>query len=238
MTSSVPEIILGFEKKNKLSFKNKDLLLQALTHSSFAKRKGLSKSLPYNERLEFFGDAVLKLIVSDYLFKKFPNYQEGKLTTIRAYIISDSVLAQLAQQINIGSYLRLSYGEKNSGGATRKSILANAFEAFLGAYFLDQGLETTQTFLQNLLRKNESSLQLFETRDYKTKLQEFLQKKKEALPTYQLCKEIGKKHDVTFQVKLSIKIGSETQHATGLGRSKKEAEQDAAKTILTQLSLL
>ena len=123
-------------------FNNKQYLLEALTHRSIV--RGKQKELPHNERLEFFGDSVLKLIISEYLFHKYPKYDEGELSKIRSKLISDRFMVEIAKEIQLGDFIQLSFGEKKSGGQSRDSILANAMEALLGACYLDQGLDATK----------------------------------------------------------------------------------------------
>jgi len=225
--------MIDFELKTQLRFKNKTLLTQALTHSSYAKFKqhhGLD-----NERLEFFGDAVLKLIVSEYLFNLFPNANEGRLTQIRAQIVSDKNLALLAQHIDLGDFLLFSHGEKKSGGNTKISNLANAFEALLGAYFLDSGLESVRQFFIPLLEKHSSDLLNGNCVDNKTVLQEWLQKKKLPLPTYTVKQESGPDHQKEFLVEVAIPQKGNVKRFEGRGKSKKEAEQMAAQKAVETL---
>lgn len=227
------DTVTEFEEKLKLSFNNKELLETALTHSSFARRNKRLK-INDNERLEFYGDAVLKLIVSDFLFHHYPNSSEGELTTIRAHIISDKSLAWLGQEWKLGEYMRFSYGEENSGGKCRMSNIANAVEAILGALFLDQGYNKTTDFFTphinaihcNILTHNGYS------KDFKTALQESLQRKKEPLPTYTIIDQKGPAHHRKFIVKAMMQKNGQTISEIGEGLSKKEAEQLAAKKLL------
>ncbi len=225
-----------FQVQTGICFKDRQLLITAFTHSSYARynKKGRVQD---NERLEFFGDAVLKLIVSDYLLRKFPTHSEGELTKIRAQLISDRNLAFLAEKLNIGDYLMMSYGEKNTGGDKRISNLANTMEALLGAYFLDSGLEKTQLFFTNLLVQHELELLAQDyVIDYKTSLQEYLQRRKLPLPDYRIDREEGPDHEKVFHVVVSVMVGDKPVICDGSGRSKKEAEQMAAKTTLVALN--
>lgn len=219
-----------FQKQAGIQFKDINLLKQALTHSSFAK-KTRAKGLQDNERLEFFGDAVLKLIVSEYLFQTFPTLSEGPLTKKRAQIVSDKFLSEAAIRIHLGTVLFLSESEKASGGANRSSILANAFEALLGAYYLDSGYKAAQDFFlkQFQVLFDEGNIDL---KDYKTALQEYLQKKNLGLPNYKLAETEGPEHQKIFHVEGVITVNKKTLKQRGKGNSKKEAEQEAAKRLL------
>jgi len=223
------------QKNLNLQFKNLELLKTALTHCSYR----VDKKRPNwgdNERLEFLGDAVLKLIVSDFLFKRFPKSNEGDLTKIRAKIVSDKNLFVIAQKLNLGDYILFSQGEKQTGGSEKQSNLANAFEALLGAYYWDQGLESVQHFLHLILEEQfDSLIQMESLEDYKTKLQEMLQRQHLLLPTYTITRLIGPEHDCTFEVEAEIEWQGKTIKYLGSGRSKKNAEQAAAKGILDQL---
>lgn len=227
------DILNEFQKHAGIKFKNISLLKQALTHSSFAK-KVRSKGVQDNERLEFFGDAVLKLIVSEYLFQTYPNLSEGPLTKKRAQIVSDKFLSEAAVRINLGAALFLSESEKVSGGASRSSILANAFEALLGAYYLDSGYDAAKVFFLTHFQavSIEGGIDL---KDYKTALQEYLQKKNLDLPNYQLIDTEGPEHQKIFHVEGGIKVDKKTLKRKGKGNSKKEAEQQAAKRLLELL---
>lgn len=224
--------IEAFEKKTGLEFKNKDLIQEALTHSSFAKRH--VPPIADNERLEFFGDAVLKLIISEYLYAKYPLESEGELTKKRARMVADKLLAELASALDLGEYLRLSMGEKKAGGRSRASTLANAMEAILGALYMDQGYESAKTFFITLLQEvgynDDSALH-----DNKTKLQEWLQKQGVALPKYKVLKSEGPDHEKVFYVEALCQWNNEPNAAVGYGKSKKEAEQHAAKKLLSAL---
>jgi len=237
-TSSVPSFISQlpkFEERINISFSNKAILQEALTHRSASKmiRKEV---FTHNERLEFLGDAVLKLIVSDFLFKTLPEENEGRLTKIRAYIISDKFLFKLSHLINIGSYMLFSYGELQSGGNTRHSNLANAFEAILGAIYLDQGLETARDFFMTYYHQIKLNIHEYEQKDYKSILQEFCQKEYKELPTYTLTKEEGPEHEKKFFVHLILP--NKENHFEGIGHSKKLAEQNAALLAIEWLNIL
>jgi ribonuclease-3 len=221
-----------FQDTFSITFSDPSLLESALTHSSYAKL-AIIKDTSDNERLEFFGDAVLKLIVSEYIFHQFPKLDEGALTQIRSNIISDKTLGQLAKGINLGQYMRFSHGESNAGGQDRESTLANAMEAILGAIYLDQGYEKAKAFFLPLVAGFDPTL-LTENikKDYKSILQEWAQKQKYTLPKYTVMKEEGPDHDKTFEMKVTVGGASQDLSAVGQGCSKKSAQQDAAKAFM------
>lgn len=217
------------ESKLGITFVSISLLNQALTHSSYVheSRKHL---LSDNERLEFMGDAVLKLVISEYLFDKYPDKAEGDLTKIRGTVISDVYLAEIARRLNLGKYLLFGKNEKSSGGEKKKSNLANALEAIIAAVYLDGGLEKARGLIINLLQDSieEASAQDFII-DYKSALQEFTQKNRKNLPVYNVVKELGPKHKKVFWIEARI---DNTRFGLGKGYTKKEAEQKAAKGAL------
>lgn len=211
-------------------FEDMDLLITALTHSSYANEHKMHES-GSNERLEFLGDAVLNLLVSQYLYKKYPYYPEGELTKIRAKVVCEPSLAMAAKKINLGQFLYLGKGEEATGGRDRDSILADASEAIAGAIYMDSDFETV-SFL--LLQKFEMDIVAAVAKgdlfiDYKTELQEKLQKVTKSKIEYIVTKEEGPDHNKLFYMDVCINkeaIGS------GIGRNKKEAEQMAAKEAL------
>jgi len=230
--------VAQFEKRYGLQFLDKSLLVQALTHSSYARRQNrLTRLRVDNERLEFLGDAVLKLVISEYLFVIFSDRDEGDLTKIRSQIVSDRSLSYLAKDLALGEYMRFSYGEKRSGGQMRLSNLANAMEALLGAYYLDQGLEKTKEFLIGLLEKYKAEwLSLDYVIDYKTVLQEYVQQLKLDLPSYVVVKEEGPEHEKLFFVNATVVYKNQKSVCCqGRGNTKKIAEQDAAEQVLSAL---
>lgn len=227
--------LIDFQKKIGYTFNNQSLLKKALTHSSFANE---NKSVEWsnNERLEFLGDSVLNLVVSEYVYKNFPNDPEGELTKLRASIVCESSLAYAAKKLNLGDYLLLGKGEETTGGRYRNSIQADAFEALIGSIYLDGGLESSRQFIMNVLKNEVSKSTSFGYlfTDYKTKLQEELQKSNKANVKYIVVNEEGPDHNKTFYINLIIdgKI-----YGHGQGRSKKEAEQMAAKSGLKKLGV-
>lgn len=208
---------------------------QALTHSSYTYELGLPPKLNY-ERLEFLGDAVLKLAISDYLYQRFPRYREGDLTKIRAVVVSDAILAKLAERIELGHYLVMGAAEARSGGAKKSSNLACAFEALLGALYLDGRQREAQLLLEDLLHDIITEVDLSKTKDnYKAALQEFTQGEGMGLPEYVVKEEKGPSHNKTFFI--AVEIEGEVM-GFGQGKTKKEAQQAAAKTALEALGHL
>ncbi|OGC23565.1 ribonuclease III [candidate division WOR-1 bacterium RIFOXYC2_FULL_37_10] len=218
------------ERKLRIFFLNKQLLNQSLTHSSYANES----EVPDNERLEFLGDAVIKLAVSEYIYNRFPARPEGDLTKIRADVISDETLARVATRVRLGEYLLLSENEKKTGGDKRRSNVANAFESLVGAIYLDAGLGKVRDFLIDFLRGEiEKVSREGYIKDYKSALQEFVQKKKWPLPQYKVLNETGPKHEKQFVIGVRIKGSIMGQ---GEGMNKKDAEQKAAEKALNQLN--
>lgn len=217
------------ELENKIGykFKNKKLLSVAITHSSYANEFG--GKLESYERLEFLGDSVLGLVTSDYIFKNFPNLPEGDLTKLRASLVCEKQLCVFSHELGIGKFVRLSRGERHSGGANRASILADVFEAICAAIYLDSGIEVVSKFILKFIVKAIKSPMLDDVHDYKTDLQEIVQKNPEETIKYALVKETGPDHDKRFTVE--ARINSNTV-GVGVGRSKKEAQQHAAKKAL------
>jgi ribonuclease-3 len=226
-----------FQTQFSLHFTNPQLLQSALTHSSYAKLSTVPVSSD-NERLEFFGDAVLKLIVSEHIYHQFPGFDEGILTQMRSNIIADKTLAKMAKKINLGDYIRFSHGESNAGGQDRESNLANALEAVLGAIYLDMGYDKAKTFFLPLIHEHDPML-LSENvkKDYKSILQEWAQKQKSALPNYTVLSESGPDHDKVFEIQVSVEINSVCHSAIGKGQSKKLAQQDAAYHLVDHLKI-
>ncbi|MFO7151679.1 MAG: ribonuclease III [Bacillota bacterium] len=210
-------------------FENLDILNQALIHPSYAYEKGLPHNV-HNQRLEFLGDAVLELVISEWIYKDYPNYTEGELTKLRALLVCEESLALLSRDLNLGDYLIIGKGEEITGGRKKDSILADTFEALVGAMYLDRGLETVAAFIRDKFRTIVEKAKAGElSNDYKTFLQEMLQRISPDKITYTVVKEEGPDHDKTFFVEVSWKddvLGS------GSGKSKKEAEQKAAKSAI------
>tara|TARA_A100001015_G_scaffold307384_1_gene403186 strand:- start:620 stop:1357 length:738 start_codon:yes stop_codon:yes gene_type:complete len=220
--------VLGFV------FNDKQLLKEALTHSSYVKHK--DSDLGYNERLEFFGDSVLKFVVSDYLFTNYKHLSEGELSKKRSKIVSDQFLTTLAIDIQLGEFLIMSFGERKSGGHQKDSILANAYEALLGAIYIDQGMEIVKDFFLTSYKKFSNMIDSGDFFDHKTLLQEICQKSKIELPNYRIVREEGPDHEKVFHIEAAIKIDDVYLVSQGDASNKKRAEQQAAQHILDMLS--
>lgn len=222
----------GFAVENQVQFDDVALLELALTHPSFNQERN---TFTNNQRLEFLGDAVLNLIIAEWLFELFPRKAEGELTKIRAKTVCEKALLQVAEEINIGSYLLLGKGEEMSGGRKRKSILADAVEAVIGAVYVDKGYDEAKKFVTAHFRDiiyNASSGVYY---DYKSRLQEIVQARNQESVTYAIIKESGPAHAKTFTTGVYFQG---VLLAEGVGKSKKEAEQNAAQKALTDEALL
>ena len=217
-----------FQELIGYTFKNEQLLKQALTHSSYANEKHLKK-LSDNERLEFLGDAVLEVVSSEFLFQNYPELTEGQLTKLRASIVCEATLATCTESVSLGDYLFLGKGEDRTGGRTRKSVLSDAMEAVIGAIYLDGGFANAKEFVLKFIMTDIEHKHLFY--DSKTILQEVVQGEHEQL-TYVLLGEAGPDHDKTFEV--GVLIGKR-EISTGKGHTKKAAEQEAAYQALLVL---
>jgi len=222
--------IAQFQKTIKYRFKKKKLLMQALTHSSYANDTKMN-SLASNQRLEFLGDSLLGMTVALLIYSRRPEMSEGKMSKLRADLVCEKSLAVLAGEIKLGSYLLLAHGEEKSGGRDRPSILADAFEAVIAAIYLDGGLKPTMQFVKKIFSSYIENPNGFDS-DYKTLFQEYVQPKTGISYTYELVAEEGPNHNKLFTI--DLKINGETK-GTGTGRSKKTAEQAAAKEALEKL---
>lgn len=209
-------------------FKNLSLLSEALTHSSYA-NEHKAKHIKYNERLEFLGDAVLSIVVSDYIFKNCPQLPEGELTKLRASLVCEKSLFKFAKQIDLGSYILLSKGERNNGGAERSSILADAFEALIAAIYIDGGFSAASKHILNFVIPEIKSTKNRKINDYKTTLQEIVQKNPGEMLEYVLVSESGPDHNKHFVSEVHL---NSNVIGKGGGKSKKEAEQQAARQAL------
>ncbi len=217
-----------FETNIRYHFKDKHLLLEALSHSSYANEK--RKTRNSNERLEFLGDSVLSIVVSEFLFHKYPNLPEGELTKLRASMVCEKALHVFAQEIHLGDFILLGKGEEHTGGRTRSSILADAFEAVIAAIFLDGGMDAAKRHILRFIPDDPEEKEPIGFRDYKTQLQEVVQKNPEEKVEYVLVEESGPDHDKAFKVEVCL---NSNVIGTGVGRSKKAAEQLAAKEALS-----
>lgn len=220
-----------FEQKLNLNFKNKDLLREAFTHRSYINESKRSE-LTHNERLEFLGDAVLELVVTDYLFEKYPDRTEGDLTSYRSALVNAVTLGEVARTLGMNDYLLLSKGEAKDTGKARQIILANTFEAIVGALYLDQKYEGAEVFIkQQLLPLTEEIVEKELWKDAKSFLQEKAQEEMGVTPTYKVLREAGPDHDKKFVV--AVLLGDELV-AEAQGKSKQEAEQGAAAAALKE----
>ena len=211
------------EKSLGYEFKDKKLITEALTHKSFKK--------PYdNERLEFLGDAVLDLVVGEYLYKKFSKSAEGNLSKIRASLVNETGFDKLARFLNLGKYILLSNAEENNGGREKSSLLSNAFEAIMGAIYLESGLEVVNAIAIDLIEKNHKEISLDSLfSDYKTLLQELTQSLFGITPEYEVVASRGPDHQKEFEIAVSIQ---DKEYARAIGKSKKIAQQEAAKIAI------
>ncbi|KKU90809.1 MAG: Ribonuclease 3 [Candidatus Jorgensenbacteria bacterium GW2011_GWA1_48_11] len=217
------------EEKLGIRFKNKNLLKEALTHRSYLNE---NPSWPFsqNERLEYLGDAVLELAVSEHLYKNYPDYQEGWLTSIRAALVNYQMLARIAREIFLEEHILLSRGETKDTGKAREVIMANAFEALVGAIYLDQDFSVTKTFIEeSVLSHLPEVIEKGLYRDPKSLLQEIVQERLKLTPTYKILKEEGPDHNKKFEV--GVFFGDELIKK-GVGSSKQEAEVNAAEVAL------
>ena len=216
--------------QNKIGyqFKNPALLNEALTHSSYA-NEHKSQHIKYNERLEFLGDSVLSIVVSDYIYKNCPELPEGELTKLRASLVCEKSLYVFAKYIDLGKYLILSKGERNNGGTDRPSILSDAFEALIAAIYIDGGIAPASKHILNFVIPAIKNSKKKKINDYKTTLQEIIQKNPGEKLEYVLVRESGPDHNKHFVVEVHL---NSNVIGKGGGRSKKEAEQQAAREAL------
>lgn len=213
---------------NLPKIKDKKLLEEALTHRSYLNE--VKEKVPSNERLEFLGDSILSLVVSTHLFTNYPQFNEGKLTNLRSLLVNTKILAEIAKECELGSKLRLSKGEEESGGRNNQSLLADTFEAYVGALFLDQGLDEVKKFINSVvIPKADEFIQTNMLKDPKSRLQELVQSKKQASPIYKVVEEKGPAHARQFTVGAYIE---EELLGLGKGKSKQDAEEHAAEKAL------
>ena len=219
------------EKKLNYTFKNSELLKNALTHSSYA-NENRAEGISSNERLEFLGDSVLGFVTAKHLYSMQPTLSEGKMTRLRAELVCEQSLHGVALDLDLGRYLRMGHGEEKNGGRTRPSILADAVEAVIAAMFLDGGIAAPESFIERMILSPES-IEAHHAADYKTELQELVQQKSGQMLTYAPTGESGPDHAKVFSASVSLNgevIGE------GSGRTKKEAEQAAACQALKKLN--
>lgn len=216
------------QKSINYQFEDKNLLQEALTHSSYANEQK-SKNIKCNERLEFLGDSVLSIVVSEYIYRKCPDFPEGDLTKLRASLVCEESLYKFAKKINLGSYLILSKGEQHNKGAQRPSILSDAFEAVIAAIYLDGGKKPAEDFILSFVIPEIKNYKKHPAKDYKTTLQEIIQKNPGEMLEYVLVGESGPDHNKHFVVEVHL---NSNVIGKGGGKSKKQAEQQAAREAL------
>ncbi len=227
--------LICFQEENNLRFNNIKLLNLAFTHTSYANeaRGGMDN----NERLEFLGDAVLDMVTAEYLFDNYYGvYHEGEFSKIKAIVVSEDSLSEVASRLEFERYLLIGKGEKTQGGARKKAIQADAMEAVIAAVYLDRGLEEARTFILSFIPSQIEKVLRNKVayKDYKTKLQEYYQKRKGRVPEYTLVSQTGPDHDQVFSV--TVRVEGKT-YGPGTGKSKKHAEQNAAREALIHLGL-
>lgn len=223
-----PGEIEKLERKVGYQFRKSEALVQAMTHRSFASHN--------NERLEFLGDGVLNFIIAEALYQQFSDATEGQLSRLRALMVKQKTLASIARELTLGDFLVMGTGELKSGGFNRDSILSDALEALVAAVYMEAGFETTRTLLLGWFSTRLAALSLDQTlKDPKSRLQEFLQSRKEALPNYEVLSVEGEAHEQTFTVELSFRLLEPNVTATGFSR--RIAEQNAAEAALINIGV-
>lgn len=221
-----------FEKHAGIRFRKLDFLNLAFSHRSFSNET--ASNIDNNEKLEFLGDSVLGIVVSDYLFRIMSERPEGELARIKSFVVSEESLAGIAKSIKVDNYILIGKGEEYSGGRSKKAILADCMEAIFGAYYLDSGFKNVQNFiLRYLIPEINKVLENKHRKDYKTLLQELVQKRYKSYPRYNLVKKTGPDHDRTFWIEVKVKGDS---YGPGQGKNKKEAEQQAAGIAFGKLT--
>ncbi|MGD0725733.1 MAG: ribonuclease III [Spirochaetia bacterium] len=214
-----------FERHTGIRFRELEFLNQAFTHRSFANELG--ETGENNERLEFLGDSVLGLVVSEYLYETLPDQPEGELARIKSFVVSEASLSEIARGLRVDNYILIGKGEEYSGGRSKKAILADCLEAIIGAYYLDSGFQASGRFVhQMLIPEINKVLENRHAKDYKTLLQEHVQKRMKTYPKYRVVQKTGPDHDRTFWIEVHI---GERSFGAGKGKNKKEAEQEAAR---------
>lgn len=214
-----------FERHAGIRFRDLEFLNQAFTHRSFANELG--ESTENNERLEFLGDSVLGLAVSEYLYESLPDQPEGELARIKSFVVSEASLSEIARKLRVDNYILIGRGEEYSGGRSKKAILADCLEAIIGAYYLDSGFQPSRLFVhQMLIPEINKVLENKHAKDYKTMLQEYVQKRMKTYPRYKVVQKTGPDHDRTFWIEVHI---GDRSFGAGKGKNKKEAEQEAAR---------
>jgi ribonuclease-3 len=221
-----------FEHQAGIRFKSLELLNLAFSHRSFANE--ISADVDNNEKLEFFGDSVLGLVVSEYLLFALQGRTEGEMAKIKSFVVSEDVLAAIAKRLRVDNFILIGKGEEYSGGRSKKAILADAMEAIIGSYYIDSGFRMARDFVRQLLVPEINKvLEDRHKKDYKTLLQEYVQKRYKTYPKYRLVQRKGPDHNRTFYIEVTV---NNTTYGPGSGKNKKEAEQNAASIAYEALS--
>ncbi|MGA2642827.1 MAG: ribonuclease III [Spirochaetia bacterium] len=214
-----------FERHARIRFRRLESLNQAFTHRSFAHEA--AESGENNERLEFLGDSVLGLVVAEYVYATLPDQPEGELARIKSFVVSEASLSEIARGLRVDNFILIGKGEEYSGGRSKKTILADCLEAIIGAYYLDSGFPAAERFVHNMLIPEINKvLENRHVKDYKTLLQEWVQKRLKTYPKYRVVQKTGPDHDKTFWIEVHV---GERSFGAGKGKNKKEAEQEAAR---------
>lgn len=227
----INKILKDCQKAVSYNFKNEEYLLEAITHRTFANENKFDKEkIKYNQRLEFLGDSVLSLIISDYLFKEYPNYKEGLLSKIKSSLVSSQTLSQLSKDLNLGDFILLGVGEEASGGRYKENMLEDLFEAIVGAIYLDSDIGKARDFIIKAYKDKLDDLNISNSyKDYKTIFQEIIQKKYKINPIYR-TKEI---ENNKFKSEVYV---NDKSYAVGFGKTKKESEMETAKNGLDYIN--
>ena len=228
---NIEEILTNCQETIKYEFRNKSHLLEAITHRTYANES--KKKMKYNQRLEFLGDSVLSLIMSDYLFRKYNTSKEGLLSKVKSSLVSQKSLSDISKELKLGNFLLLGHGEEASGGRYRDNMLEDLFEAIVGAIYLDSGITNATRFVMMAYRNRLNNLDIDNfDKDYKTIFQELIQKKHKTSPIYKSYEFHDENNHEMFKAELYV---NDKNFATGIGKSKKEAETEAAKKALDRI---
>jgi ribonuclease-3 len=221
-----------FQKQARIRFRSLELLNLAFSHRSFANEQG--DGVDNNERLEFFGDSVIGVVVSEYLVTALPDKSEGDMAKIKSFVVSEDSLADIAMHLRLDNFILIGKGEEYSGGRSKKALLADAMEAIIGAYYLDSGFKAARSFVRELLIPEiDKVLEDRHRKDYKTLLQEYVQKKFRSYPRYRVVERKGPDHNRVFWIEVTV---NNRTYGPGTGKNKKEAEQEAASLAYRALS--